>query len=128
MEEPNDMSTDWVPGTRLFPWPSPLVHGNCSFDLIPDHTYDEYVHSLPLLFSTLTDRVPDIKAYLAVLGARQPLTPDIQPEYLAIPWFWRPPHECSQLTDDEQSQKTACEESVRRGVEQLLKWRTEGRG
>lgn len=125
MEEPKDMSTDWMPGTGLFPWPSPAVHENCSFDLLPENTYDECVRSLSI---PLTSIVPDIKAYLAVLGARQPLNPDIQPEYRAIPWFWRPPHDRSPLTDEEQHQKKACEDSVRRGVEQLQKWRTEGRG
>lgn len=32
---------DWIPGRRLFPWSSTLVHDNCTFDLDPGHCYDE---------------------------------------------------------------------------------------
>lgn len=117
----------WVPGPRLFPWDSPVVHDNCSFDLIQGYKYDEYVccHALQwsLIFA-LIRRIPDIKAYLAVLGARQPLSSDAP----AIPWFWRPPRSYSSLSPEEQRLKTACEDAVRRGVEHLERRRMEKRG
>lgn len=39
--EPAAKTHDWAPGPELFPWESPVVRANRSFDLVPDHTYDE---------------------------------------------------------------------------------------
>ncbi|EJT47529.1 hypothetical protein A1Q1_03641 [Trichosporon asahii var. asahii CBS 2479] len=100
---------DWIPGRRLFPWSSSLVHDNCTFDLDPGHCYDE---------------VPDVKAYLAVLGSTKPLNPN-EP---AIPWYWRPPESTQPLTERDREMKGRCEAAVRRGVLQLMASRERARG
>ncbi|EJT47531.1 hypothetical protein A1Q1_03643 [Trichosporon asahii var. asahii CBS 2479] len=102
-------TTDWVPGSRLFPWDSPIVHDNLSFELLPEHSYDE---------------LPDIKAYLALLGSPKPSKLD-EP---AIPWFWRPPGTTFPLSQQEVELKERCDAAVRRGVQQLLRRRERNKG
>lgn len=115
-------TTDWVPGSRLFPWDSPIVHDNLSFELLPEHSYDECVCCAFRI--VLTRRVPDIKAYLALLGSPKPSKLD-EP---AIPWFWRPPGSTYPLSQQDVRLKERCDAAVRRGVQQLLRRRERNKG